>query len=139
LWARFEKYHYLSSTILNASQCYALEIMNKIVGICAVSHFPHPKVKNLKKIHRLVLLPEYQGLGVATLFMTYVASLYAEKGYQISITTSLKGFILSLKRNKDWKLVRYGRVSSGSGKIHNKNVHLSTSHERLTATFYYNK
>lgn len=113
--------------------------MNKIVGFCAIVHFPHPKIRNLKHIHRIVVLPEYQGLGLSHLLMNYMGEIYYKKGFELSITTSLKGFIQSLNKNKNWVLTRYGRVGSGSGSgsVHNKYKENSTSRKRLTASFFY--
>jgi len=35
-------------------------VNDEIAGFISVLHFPHPKVKNMKKVHRLVVLPDYQ-------------------------------------------------------------------------------
>ena len=36
----------------------------------AIIHFPHP-IKSYKKVHRLVILPDYQGIGLGTLFLNW--------------------------------------------------------------------
>lgn len=99
-----------------------------------ISKFPHPKVKDIWNISRIVIIPEYQGFGLGIKFMNEISNLY--KNNRVRITTSLKSFIKSLEKNKNWKCVRFGRVSSGSGSgsIHNKNKQ-THSNNRITATF----
>jgi hypothetical protein len=113
--------------------------MNKIVGFCAVIHFPHPKIKNLKKIHRIVLLPEFQGLGLAGRFLNSIAEIYSNKNFEVGITTSLKSFIISLKKNPHWIMQRYGRVgvAGKSSSIYTNKNSKSTSRDRLTASFFF--
>lgn len=86
-------------------------------------------------ISRLVIVPEFQGFGIGIKFMESIADLY--KGQRIRIVTSLKPFIIALKKNKNWKCVRFDRVSAGfrSEKINSIYKKESTSHNRITATF----
>jgi hypothetical protein len=65
--------------------------------------------------------------------MNEIAKMYHPN--RVHIVTSLKPFIKSLDKNKNWKCCRYGRVSKGSGSIHNKKVVDSSSNARATATF----
>lgn len=89
-------------------------------------------------INRLVIIPEFQGFGLGSKFINEIANLHNDKN-RIRITSSLKPFISSLKNNIKWKCVRFGRVSSGSGSIHNKKNVNSFSYNRITATFEYVK
>ena len=86
-------------------------------------------------IGRLVIVPEFQGFGIGVKFMNEIADLY--KSERIRITTSLKPFIESLKRNRNWKCVRFGRVGQPgkSSLIHNRSKDSSVSYNRITATF----
>ena len=45
----------------------------------AVLHQPHGKIKNLKRCSRLVILPDYQGIGLGTMFLTIIAQHYANQ------------------------------------------------------------
>ena len=51
----------------------------------------------MKRIHRLVILPEYQGIGIGIKFLSEIASLYTN----IYITTSLKSLTMGLIKNKN--------------------------------------
>jgi GNAT superfamily N-acetyltransferase len=62
----------------------------------------------MKRIHRLVILPEYQGIGIGKKFLNEIANLYEN----IYIVTSLKSLVKGLIKDKNWILIRKGRVSS---------------------------
>jgi len=132
----FSKYHYLSHTHNNAASVYFATVNDEIAGFISVLHFVHPIVKNMKKVHRLVVLPEYQGIGVGNILLNEVAKLYINNRF--SIVTSSPSLISSLKKSKEWIAKRIGRASSGSGKIQNKNIKGSTSCNRITVSFEYN-
>lgn len=96
-WAKFSRYHYLNHDLNHVCKCYGLfDDQEKIVGFCAVMPFPHPKVKNMRRCSRLVILPDYQGIGLGVKFLTAVAELYKKDGFDFRIVTTLKNFSKSL-------------------------------------------
>lgn len=112
-----------------------MTLNEKKVGFLSIAKFPHPIAKDIMTIGRLVIVPEFQGFGIGVKFMNEIADLY--KSERIRITTSLKPFIESLKRNRNWKCVRFGRVGQPgkSSLIHNRSKDSSVSYNRITATF----
>lgn len=80
---------------------------DKIVAFIGVIHFPHPKNKKIKKVTRLVVLPDYQGIGLGVSFLNAIAEIY--KGYDFRITTSARNLIHALNKSKNWRLDNYGR------------------------------
>lgn len=72
-----------------------------------VIHFPHPKNKKIKKVTRLVVLPDYQGIGLGVAFLNEVAEIY--KDYDFRIMTSAKNLIHALNKHKNWRLENFGR------------------------------
>lgn len=135
----FAKYHYLSHSHNNASTVYYAEINGIIAGFISILHFPHPIVKNMVKVHRLVVKPDYQGLGVGGRLLDFIAEEYRINKKRVSMVTSAPSLIQSLAKSKLWVCVRKGRTSkgSGSGSIHNKNKKGSTSNNRITVSFEY--
>lgn len=103
-----------------------------IIGFCGVTHFPHPKNKRIKRGHRLVLLPDYQGIGLGMKFFNAVADIYNEQGYDFTVTNSSIALIKGLIKDKRWKMTRYGKMTP-VGKTGNKKLH--TSGNRMTASF----
>ena len=94
----------------NAARCFCAEIDGKIAAYISVLHFPHPKVKNMKKVHRLVVLPDYQGIGLGNKLLEVVGEYYKKQSFRFNIQTSAPSLIFALKKNKKWALTRKGRV-----------------------------
>lgn len=115
---------------------YELTLSEKKVGFLSISRFAHPIAKDIMTISRVVIVPEFQGFGLALKFMNEVSSLYKEEN-RIRITSSLKSFIEALNRSNNWKCVRFGRVGTpgNSSSIHNKSSSCAVSRNRITATF----
>jgi GNAT superfamily N-acetyltransferase len=79
-----------------------------IIGFCAVLHQPHGQISNLKRCSRLVILPDYQGIGLGTKFLSVIAEYYYNNKYQFTIVTSAKNVIGALSKSPKWKMIRYG-------------------------------
>ena len=132
VWKVFAKHHYLSHSHNNAAHVYLAYVNDELVGFISILHFPHPKVKNLKKVHRLVILPDYQGLGIGLKLLIEMGKHYISKGYRYNITTSAPSLIHALKKNEKWKCTFKGRMKLNT----NKTAQIqSASSNRLTTTF----
>jgi len=120
---------------MTAAQCYGLyNDKNDIVGFIGIYHFPHPRNKKIKKVTRLVILPEYQGIGLGTRFLNEIAKMYVAKGWDFAIQTSARNLIMSLKKSDNWILAHYGfGGSSTSTYIEHKRLNVKT------ASFFYNR
>jgi len=127
----FAKHHYLSHTHNNAANVYLALINDNIAGYLSVLHFPHPKAKNIKKVHRLVILPDYQGAGFGIKFLNEIGNLYKKQRDRFTIMTSAPSLIHALKKNNQWNCIRYGRVSE----VKNGVLEGTTSKNRITASF----
>lgn len=79
-WNLFKDHHYLSSDINKASTCY-VAIWNDIpVAFNSILAMPSPYSKNLVREHRLVVLPDYQGLGIGYRVSEATAEIYLAQG-----------------------------------------------------------
>lgn len=72
---------------------------------------------------RLVILPDYQGIGLGIKFLTIIAEKYKKMGFEFDIITSAKNMIMGLSKNKKWRFARYSVNKQDSGLLANrKNV-----------------
>jgi len=133
IWKMFAKHHYLSHTHNNAASIYIAMINEQIAGFLSVLHFPHPKTKNIKKVHRLVILPDYQGLGFGIRFLNEVGKNYKKNKNRFTIVTSAPSIIKALKKSNDWNCIRYGRTKE-TGRTSTQ-LKGTTSKDRLTVSF----
>ena len=69
--------------------------------------------KGWKRIHRLVVLPDYQGVGIGVRFINAVSGAVAAEGHSVNLTTTTPALVGALKRSPDWALVRKGVAKLG--------------------------
>ena len=117
----------------NSAHKYIAEIDGEPVGWCSILHFPHPSNPKLKRLHRTVVLPDYQGLGLGFQLRCYVCDRYQKQGFKINTVTTSPPLIHAMNKSPKWKMTRKpGRVSKPATSILSKH-----SYERLTASFQY--
>ena len=118
--------------------------------VCHTGIIQFPVRKGWKRVHRLVVLPDYQGVGVGTKFINFVCKTYVDSGWMVNLTTTTPALVHSLRRSEDWVLHRFGRstgsyrsfIKYGTGdKASNKkiaeSVMKSESNNRITYSFNY--
>ena len=113
--------------------------VDKIVAFMGVLHQPHGVNKKIKRVCRLVVLPDYQGVGIATRFLKIIAEHYTKQGYDFSIVTSAKNLIYALNKSNDWLLQRYSAENCASKKSSIDYKRKSIRKNCKTASFFYNK
>lgn len=137
-WAKFRRYHYLNSDLPSAAKCYGLYDAEKIVAFIGVLHQPN-KNPRIKRVTRLVVHPDYQGIGLGCKFLNFVAGLYVKENFDFSIVTSAKNLIRALQRDSHWIMIRYGANGCSSKKSaidYNRKTIRQTC---KTASFFYRR
>ena len=135
-WRLFSKHHYLNSKALSTSaQCY-VALWNKVpVSFCAVmSSCGH---KGMRRISRIVTLPDYQGVGIGKALLNIVAERYKTAGHRVSIGTSHPGMVRSLLKAKDWTFRETIATSNVGSTKRTKNLRKSAVIGRRVAHFEY--
>lgn len=122
----------MNSDINKTAACYIGYYENNPVCFFAVLHFPHAQVKNFKKGHRLVVLPDYQGLGIGHKFSTFIADMYKKKGMRFIITSSTKALFYQRAKDQRWAITRKGRTGESEGMLKG-----STSQRKMTYSYEY--
>lgn len=137
-WKQFMDFHYLSHEHNKSAHRYICEIGQEPVAWCSVLHFPHPSVKNMKRIHRIVVKPDYQGIGLGSRFMSEVAKKYKKDKMRIGLVTSSPAFIHGLQHSKNWVMTRKpSRLPIPGTNSKTTGLKKTNSNLRLTATFEY--
>lgn len=112
VWKIFRQHHYLSSDLNIASRVFVAFLNNEIVGFIAILPFPSGTVKNAYRVHRLVVLPDYQGLGIATKMLKYIANLHVKIDCKMYIRTSHIRLHDYFEHSNDWiETCRSGKIS----------------------------
>jgi hypothetical protein len=90
------------------------------------------KLKNTWRGHRTVVLPDFQGIGLASIFKDYVGDLLKSEGKEFLTMTSNPKLITSMAKNSKWQTYRFGHCNKGTGFTRK-----SSSVQRITASFRY--
>lgn len=101
-WSLFAKHHYLNPNISSYASCYVAHWNETPVGFVAVLAMAGHKGR--RRISRVVVLPDFQGLGIGGRITSAVAGLLAEQGMRVSITTSHPAMIGWLRNAPDWRI-----------------------------------
>lgn len=132
-WRQFMDFHYMTHSHNNSAHKYIAEINGRAVAWCSVLHLPQ-KTKNFKRIHRIVVLPDYQGVGLGNVFLSNIAKKYTQDGFRVRLVTSSPSLIFSLKQH-NWVMVR--KPSRMKNTQNHNSMGNSSSSNRLTASFEY--
>ena len=129
IWKMFAKHHYLSHSHNNAANVFIATVNDEIAGFLSVLAQPS-KMKGQKRVHRLVILPDYQGAGFGIRFLEEVGKEYTKNGWRYTINTSAPSLIYALKKSSKWNCHHYGRIQAGKNKMGKAGVA-----NRMTASF----
>ncbi|OQQ84587.1 hypothetical protein B6U58_02935 [Ligilactobacillus salivarius] len=113
-WRKFRKYHYLNSDISVSAQCFELfNNSNEPIGFIAYinqpSNYKFYGKHAIKRITRLVILPDYQGIGLGTKLLNFMGKYLKEKCHMCSINTTAKNLIFALSKSKKWSMRSYSK------------------------------
>lgn len=89
----------------NNARCWEVKYCGKPVGFCAVSKMPRCNGTAMARIHRIVIHPDWQGIGLGRMLATTVAK-HVSLQYDCFLQTSNTAMKHALLHYDDWKLAR---------------------------------
>jgi ABC-type lipoprotein export system ATPase subunit/GNAT superfamily N-acetyltransferase len=105
-WRIFKQHHYLTQDLNKASKCFALTWNDKPTSFIAILPLPSGTIQNAFRVSRLVVLPDYQGLGFGIKLLNYIGAMYKAISKTLYIKTSNPSLFMGMTRNEtNWKLV----------------------------------
>jgi GNAT superfamily N-acetyltransferase len=104
LWPVFARYHYLSGNLNPTAHCYLGLVDRQPAAFCAV--LPVIGYAGRRRISRIVVHPDFQGVGVGRAMLGAVAAMYP----RISITTGHPAMIAALKNDAQWRCTAVKRL-----------------------------
>lgn len=125
------------------SKCFVCTCNGQLAGFSASLNFVHPRKWNTYREHRLVVLPDFQGIGIGTALSNYVAEYFLKQGKTYITNTSNPARIHGLKNSNLWRCTNIGRVRTRgrNGAQYNayKGLYKTASCNRITVSFEYIK
>lgn len=125
VWNLFKSHHYLSASIHPASRCFVGLVGGQPVAFQSYLHFPHQTVKDIKIGHRLVVMPDYQGLGIGCRFEEWLGEHLAAQGFRYHNVTAHPALIAYCLKSPRWKTIGRG---NGFKKVAQKRKNRLTHH-----------
>ena len=110
MWTRFSGEHYLSGGLAASATCYAALWNKEPIAFCAV--VGALGWKGVKRIQRLVTLPEFQGMGIGGKLLDVVAGNEAGRGFRVTITASHPAIIAHCGRSARWRFTDVKKTGS---------------------------
>jgi GNAT superfamily N-acetyltransferase len=131
----FRQYYCLNGSLIVGIRCYTAVYHEKPVAFMAVA-CTRMKAKYYR-VSRLVVLPDYQGIGIGKRFLNFIAELYSSQTKMpFYILTSNPQIIRGNLRN--WKGTRFGHASKGRGNTRiNNEIRNSLSRKRITVSLQF--
>lgn len=79
-WEHFKKYHYMTSELNKACYCFVFTWNNKLVAFYSILPLPSGSYQNAYRGHRLVVLPDFQGLGIGSHVSEFIGGILKNNG-----------------------------------------------------------
>jgi len=109
-WPLFAEHHYLSGGLNRTAQCYLGFIDQQPAAFCAV--LPMIGFAGRRRVSRIVVHPDFQGVGVGHAVLNAVAAMYP----RMSITTGHPAVITALRNDPKWKCTSVAKAGHADQK-----------------------
>lgn len=88
MWGLFKKHHYLTDKLNKAARCFIVKWQDKIVAFESMLPLPCGTLKFAWREHRLVVLSDYQGLGMGNAVSECVSEILRQSGKRVFSKTA---------------------------------------------------
>lgn len=136
-WRMFAHHHYLSGELSPTADCWLGSVNGKPAVFAANITRQHP-AGTWRGEHRLVCLPDFQGVGIGNAMSEFVASVYAGLGETYRSVSGHPAIIAHRTRSPLWECQRKTSMAAVHlGRIGKARKTITSSSGRLTASFRY--
>lgn len=101
-WKLFKQNHYLTEDLNKAAKCFVILFNDKPIAFMAILPFPSGVIQNGYRISRIVVLPDFQGLGIGFKICDWFAQIYKNDNKTIYIKTSNPALWSVFNNSKNW-------------------------------------
>jgi ABC-type transporter Mla maintaining outer membrane lipid asymmetry ATPase subunit MlaF len=133
-WPLFARTHYLSGSLPAVTKCLLACWQGTPVAFCAFG--PTMGYKGYWRISRIVVLPDYQGIGVGSVFRDAAAAIMKAQADRVGLTTSHPAMIQSCARSPLWRVATVLKLGSSRG-AQEAELGIKRSTGRSVASFEY--
>lgn len=102
-WKMFKQHHYLTEDLNKAAANYIVLWNDKPIAFIGILPFPGVGDPKTRRISRIVVLPDFQGLGLGKELVNYISALYWKDEHQMFIRTMNPALGIALSKDKNWQ------------------------------------
>lgn len=102
IWRVFREHHYLTKDFNKGAFVYLITLDNKVIGFNSILNQPSGTTKFAFRTHRLVVLPDYQGLGIGTKFEEFLGDYLLSQGEKLYLRTTHLRLGRHCNNSKEW-------------------------------------
>lgn len=143
-WNLFKHHHYLTQDLNKAAKCFSMLFNEKPVAFIGVLPMPSGTIQNAFRVSRLVVLPDFQGLGIGIKILNIFGAMYKKDNKTLYIKTSNPSLFKGMIRNElNWKLINESndidRIKKSNQKIieEGKDNGIKLIKESITKSYKY--
>lgn len=101
-WRMFKRHHYMNQNLNKMAFCYIARWDDTPIAFMAMLPQPSGVYKNAFRVHRIVVLPDYQGLSIGMRLMERVSDDYHKRGRRVFCKTMHPRMGAYFNRSKLW-------------------------------------
>lgn len=137
-WPLFRPFHYMAADLNASARCFLLDVDGRTAAFAATLNFPHAARRDIRRVHRVVVLPDWQGLGLGMILIDRLGGGYRAIGQELRLGTRSVTFARSLARSPRWTLVCRGALNAGNARsrVGKRKHEIGTFGGRLGVTTY---
>jgi ABC-type ATPase with predicted acetyltransferase domain len=140
-WQWFAPHHYLTADLGAGCRCFAGLVDGALAAFVAVRFFPHPTLQMAWRLSRIVVLPDFQGLGLGAHGLpNAIGGIVRALGGVCIVQTSHPGLIAAWAKSAAWTMTAKphipGSLSRSSG-IRTMQATSANGQGRRIASFRY--
>lgn len=122
-WGLFAPFHYMTSELNKCAKCYMLSVNDQPAAFAGMIPYPHPHVKNIRRLSRLVTLPDFQGIGLAFVLVDAIAAAHQSLGYRMRCYPAHPALVRSYAKSPLWYQVKEAGTFSHAKNQQNINIY----------------
>lgn len=134
LWRLFAPHHYLSRNLPTSARIFVAYAGDEPIALYAIRRFIHKDVRNAWEASRLVVLPDYQGVGIGLALSSLIGGACRAARTRLLVTTAHPARIAALARSPHWRITAKPRFQPSELTGASVRRH---SGKRMTASFEY--
>jgi len=123
-WDIFSKHHYLTKSIHKGARMWVAYLWGNPVAFNSVLPLPHGNLKQAWRGHRLVVLSDYQGMGIGSCLAEFAGELLISEGKRYFTKTA------NIKLGKFRNASPKWRPTGGNGKASKDTMSASLERKR---------